>query len=196
MHPTTVDVARPGASRGGQEVPAIAPGFGMANGSMGLTLGGDLVRGWSSVDPGGEEWFSGPTVDRVGPKRERGRVAAFTDALRGYAFRVHSRDGFKCRYCGLDGTLAFGSWLSLSWDHLLPKGHPQRDNLDYIVTACLFCNTADNRYFDLAEKRGIKLDGLTPDELVAQRLPYVQATRHSYEEFWLEQVVHPSVDAR
>jgi len=72
----------------------------------------------------------------------------------------------------------------LSWDHLLPKGHPQRDDPDYIVTACMFCNVADNRYFDLAAKRGLSLDGLTPEQLIAQRLPYVQTTRQQYQEFW------------
>ncbi len=79
-------------------------------------------------------------------------MPGFTDALRGYAFAVQKRDGFKCRYCGLDGTQSFGNWLSLSWDHLLPKGYSDRDNPDYIVTACMFCNTADKRYFDQAEK--------------------------------------------
>lgn len=48
----------------------------------------------------------------------------------------------------------------------------------------MFCNVADNRYFDLAEKRGLRLDGLSPDELIAQRLPYVEATRQRYKEFW------------
>jgi hypothetical protein len=111
-------------------------------------------------------------------------MPGFTDALRGYALAVHQRDKFKCRYCGLDGTASFANWLSLSLDHLLPKGHANRDNPDYTVTACLFCNTADNQYFAHAEKRGIRFDGLTPDELVAQRLPYVEKTRASYREFW------------
>lgn len=111
-------------------------------------------------------------------------MAGFTDALRGYAHPVHKRDGFKCRYCGLDGTQSFGNWLSLSWDHLLPKNNPNREDLDFIVTACMFCNTADNRYFDQAEKRGLRFDGLTPDELVAQRLGYVERTRRSYHDFW------------
>jgi hypothetical protein len=115
-------------------------------------------------------------------------MAGFDDALRGYAFPIHRRDGFRCRYCGLDGTGSFATWLSLSWDHLLPKGHPNRDNRDYIVTACMFCNTADNRYFDLAEKRGLRFEGLTPDELVTQRLSYVEATRSSYREFWAAHV--------
>ena len=113
---------------------------------------------------------------------------SYTDSLRGYAYPVHKRDNFTCRYCGLDGRHAFGSWLSLSLDHLLPKGHPNRNNPDYTVTACMFCNTADNRYFDFAEQRGLVFDGKTPDELVAQRLPYVMATRDKYQEFWLENV--------
>jgi hypothetical protein len=125
--------------------------------------------------------------------RERLSTPGFTDALRGYAFPVHERDNFKCRYCGLDGTASFATWLSLSWDHLLPRGHPERDNLEYIVTACMFCNMADNRYFDNALKRGLQFDGLTPDELVAQRLSYVKRTRDAYEEFW-RQNVSPAAD--
>jgi hypothetical protein len=119
-------------------------------------------------------------------------VPGFTDALRGYAFEVHKRDGFRCRYRGLDGRQSFANWLSLSWDHLLPKGHANRDNLDYIATACMFCNTADNRYFDQAEKRGLRFDVLTPEELIAQRLSYVEKTRSSYRNFW-EQHVQTSV---
>jgi hypothetical protein len=119
-------------------------------------------------------------------------VPGFTDALRGYVFPVHKRDNFMCRYCGLDGTQSFAHWLSLSWDHLLPQGYPNRDNLDYIVTACMFCNTADNRYFDHAEQRGLRFDGLTPDELVTRRLHYVEKTRRSYQEFW-EKYVRPKL---
>ena len=115
-------------------------------------------------------------------------MPGFTDSLRGYAFAVHQRDEFRCRYCGLEGRSSFASWLSLSWDHLVPKGHPERDNPDFIVTACMFCNTADNRYFDNALKRGLSFEGLTPDELVAQRLPYVLKTRAAYEEFYNEHV--------
>ena len=79
--------------------------------------------------------------------------------------------------------------------HLTPGFHflgitccPERDNPEFIVAACNFCNTADNRFFDLAEKRGLKFDGMSPEELVAQRLPYVLATRESYKSFWDENV--------
>jgi Fe-S oxidoreductase len=112
----------------------------------------------------------------------------FDDSLRGYGFRIHQRDNFTCRFCGADGTQSFDTWLTLSCDHLLPKGHPERENPDYIVTACNFCNTADNRYFDHATERGLEFDGKTPDELVAQRWRYVQAVRQRYREFWEEKV--------
>jgi|SRR5690606_16234188 len=117
-------------------------------------------------------------------------MKGFDDSLRGYGFSIHERDDFKCRYCGADGRKSFETWLTLSCDHLLPKTHPQRNNPDYIVTACNFCNTADNRYFDKAEKLGLKFDMMTPDELVAQRLPYVLAVREKYKEFW-EKYVNP-----
>jgi hypothetical protein len=59
-------------------------------------------------------------------------MAKYTDSLRGYAFAVHKRDSFRCRYCGIDGTKSFDTWLTLSWDHLLPKGHPNRDKLEFM----------------------------------------------------------------
>lgn len=114
----------------------------------------------------------------------------YVDSLRGYAFEILKRDHFKCRYCGLDGTQSFDSWLTLSWDHLLPKGHPDRDNPNFIVAACNFCNTADNLYFTLADKRGLNFEGKSPEELVALRLPFVMKTRDSYFEFWRQNVMN------
>ena len=114
-------------------------------------------------------------------------MPAFTDSLRGYGHPIHCRDGFRCRYCGFDGSL-WPNWLSLSVDHLLPKVHPLRDDSDYIVTACMFCNTADNQFFAKAEERGLRFDGMTQEELVEQRRPYVEAARQRYREFWESRV--------
>ena len=116
-------------------------------------------------------------------------------SLTGYAFPIHKRDGFVCRYCGLDGKASFETWLTLSQDHLLPKGHPDRDNLDYIVTACAFCNVAENHCFESAAKRNLQFEGLSPDELVAQRRPYVLAVRQKYREFWEQEVGQPEIRA-
>ena len=111
-------------------------------------------------------------------------MGKFFDSLRGYSFDIHKRDQFKCRYCGVDGSKSFDTWLSLSWDHLLPKGNSNRDNHDYIVTACNFCNTADNRYFEKAKMLNLKFDGMSPTELVEQRREFVMQTRNRYKEFW------------
>lgn len=116
-------------------------------------------------------------------------MRSFDDSLRGYSFEIHRRDNFTCQYCGADGRKSFETWLTLSSDHLLPKGHPERDNPDYIVTACNFCNTADNHYFEKAEEYNLKFDGLSRDALVAQRLPYVIKVREAYRAFW-EQTVN------
>ena len=55
-------------------------------------------------------------------------------------------------------------------------------------TVCMFFNTADNRYFDVAERHGMSFDGLTPVEVIAQRIPYVEATRAKSREFREERV--------
>lgn len=112
----------------------------------------------------------------------------YTDSLRGYGYLINQRDSFICQYCGIDGKSAFAVWLTLSIDHLLPKGHLQRDNPEYIVTSCAFCNVADNQYFRHAAQRGISFDGKSREQLVAQRLPYVLDVRKRYEQFWQDNV--------
>ena len=113
----------------------------------------------------------------------------FTDSLRGFGLKNDPPgelwpEHLHCRYCGLDGTKSFENWLSLSWDHLLPPGDPKRDRPEFIVRACLFCNTADNHYFAQAKARGLQFENKTPDELVEQRRPYIDKVRSSYKQFW------------
>jgi hypothetical protein len=102
--------------------------------------------------------------------------------------KVHERDKFVCPYCGVDGTKSFDTWLSFSRDHLLPTGCDDREKDEYIVTACQFCNTADNQYFVKAEKEGYSFDDKTPEELIEQRWKAVQKTRQEYKEFWVERI--------
>lgn len=97
---------------------------------------------------------------------------------------THERDGWRCVYCGLDGRASFASWLSLSWDHLLPQGDPRRDDPEFIVTSCVFCNVADNKYFATARERGLTFESKAPEDLVAQCKPYVMKTRDAYRDFW------------
>lgn len=107
-------------------------------------------------------------------------MAQFEDALRGYAFDILKRDGFRCRYCGWDGS-QWPNWLYLSVDHLLPPGHPQRENLDYKVAACRFCNEAYNRTV-------YNVEGKTPEQLVEQKKPRILEKRAEYKSFFDQKV--------
>jgi 5-methylcytosine-specific restriction endonuclease McrA len=108
----------------------------------------------------------------------------YSDALRGYAHPVLKRDRFTCRYCGLDGA-QWPNWLYLSWDHLLPVGHPQRDDPDFIVAACRFCNEAYNRKI-------YSVEGKTPAELVEQKKVWILKKRAEYRLFFDQQVAPPN----
>ena len=105
---------------------------------------------------------------------------SYTDSLRGYALPIHERDGFICVYCGWDGT-RWPNWLFLSWDHLLPKDHPQREQEEFIVTACRFCNGVHN-------KTKFDVEGKPPDEIVAIKRQKVSERTAEYREFWDENV--------
>lgn len=109
----------------------------------------------------------------------------FNDSLRGYSFAIHKRDDFVCVYCGLDGKI-WPNWLYLSRDHLLPKGNCERDNPEYMVTACVFCNELHNRTaFDVENSdRQLK----TRHELVEQKKVLVLERRCQYEQFWRKNV--------
>ena len=112
-------------------------------------------------------------------------MAKFDDSLRGYSFDVHARDSFVCVYCGLDGKV-WPNWLYFSRDHLFPVGHPERENDEYITTACFFCNVLHNQTrFDEAP---FSVDGKTRAELIEQKKPLVLERRGEYQAFWEEQV--------
>ena len=117
----------------------------------------------------------------------------FTDSLRGYSFESHKRDDFKCVYCGLDGSVSFSNWIRLSQEHLLPKWHDKRDNPEYIVTACRFCNEAENRYFEKADELGLIFDNMSRKELIDQRRPHVDKVRDDYHDFWAKNVTSHSI---
>ncbi len=108
-------------------------------------------------------------------------MAKFDDALRGYARPTLERDKFVCQYCGWDGRTSFGHWTFLSVDHLVPEGHPKREDPQYKVTACRFCN-------ELANRDKPDVEGKTPDELVKQRKRLIQPVRNKYRKFWQTEV--------
>ena len=104
----------------------------------------------------------------------------FGDALRDYAHPTLARNKFVCTYCGLDGKY-WPNWVYLSWDHLVPKSDPRRDDQAYIVAACTFCNALHNKTkFDII--------GKSSQEIIDQKKPLVLERRGEYKDFWKENV--------
>ncbi len=110
------------------------------------------------------------------------------ESLRGYSYETHKRDSFVCSYCGLDGKESFEKWLTLTQDHLLPPRDPRRNDREYICTACSFCNTADNHYFERELKNGHTFDGLSRQQLIERRKAAVLAVREKFRDFWIHKV--------
>ena len=105
----------------------------------------------------------------------------YDDSLRGYSYAVHQRDGWKCVYCGWDGSASFENWVFLSRDHLLPKGDPKREDPDYIVTACRFCN-------EVKQAPSKNVVGKTKEEIIKQNKVHILERREEYRDFWEREV--------
>jgi hypothetical protein len=105
-------------------------------------------------------------------------------SLRGYGRAVLKRDFWTCQYCGLDGKV-WPKWLFLSIDHLLPVGHANPANPDFIVTACVSCNGFANRTI-------YDTEGKAPQQLLEQKRPVVQGRRDEFHQFWMAEVATPT----
>lgn len=102
--------------------------------------------------------------------------------------RIFKRDKFKCAYCGWNGR-RWPRCCFLTADHLLPKGHPERRNEEYIVTACSWCNVLENRWL---ENKTLKLrfDGMSRQQLIAQRKPLIEKRSRDYQEWFKQNCGH------
>jgi len=97
---------------------------------------------------------------------------------------VYRRDGWICQYCGLDGKKCFSAWQSLSWDHLLPHGHHQRDVVAFIVTACGPCNTMLSRYSPSEPLPGGDLEATITAILVDARRAFRESRLAERRAYW------------
>ena len=60
---------------------------------------------------------------------------------------IYRRDGFRCVYCGHDGS-NFEGWRFLTLDHFVPLSRGGSLEADNLVTACVACNNQKwNRVF-------------------------------------------------
>lgn len=58
---------------------------------------------------------------------------------------IFQRDGFRCQYCGFDGS-SFESWAFLQVDHFKPRSKGGLDEDENLVTACIICNQMKKDY--------------------------------------------------
>lgn len=65
----------------------------------------------------------------------RPRVDGGRPASRAKRFKVLTRDGHKCRYCGRGADQ-----VALDVDHIIPVREGGTDDLDNLVAACVDCN--------------------------------------------------------
>ena len=72
-----------------------------------------------------------------------------SESLRGYGKEALERDGWKCRYCGLDCS-SFELYLLLSVDHVIPWQQQNEVSVNLgdtrnLVACCRACNSFENR---------------------------------------------------
>jgi 5-methylcytosine-specific restriction endonuclease McrA len=85
---------------------------------------------------------------------------------------IYERDGFRCRYCGFDGS-SFEAWPFLIVDHINPRG--PRDDPANLATCCRRCND---------------WKGPTPCESVEQAKDIITQAGKLNREFWEQNVAY------
>jgi 5-methylcytosine-specific restriction endonuclease McrA len=55
--------------------------------------------------------------------------------------KILERDGYVCRYCGLDGRSSFENALIMRVDFVVPRAHKGKKRPDNLVACCSPCNT-------------------------------------------------------
>lgn len=70
------------------------------------------------------------------------RTSGLTRIVRknGKHYAVHSRDQWICQLCGKDMLASLDAMMSITVDHVMPKGSGGGDNQGNLVTACAHCN--------------------------------------------------------
>ena len=113
-----------------------------------------------------------------------------SESLRGYGRKQFERDGWKCRYCGLDCT-TFELFLFLTLDHIIPKAQRDevRNDLDdprNYATACRMCNSFANRM------RFVIPQNVTFEEQIesvfSQKKKAIQQRRDAFREYWVKNI--------
>jgi 5-methylcytosine-specific restriction endonuclease McrA len=55
--------------------------------------------------------------------------------------KILERDGYVCRYCGLDGRASFENALVMRVDFVIPRARKGKKDVSNLVACCAPCNT-------------------------------------------------------
>lgn len=99
-------------------------------------------------------------------------------------FRILSRDGFQCRYCGAKA----GFWTELEIDHVMPVSKGGTNHGENLITACERCNRGKGAKIVSAKKPHVVADDYRRD-LIAQQLEAAQTAVAARENDELNQMV-------
>lgn len=55
--------------------------------------------------------------------------------------KILERDGYRCRYCGLDGAASFENALVMTVDFIVPRARKGKKDPNNLVACCWACNT-------------------------------------------------------
>jgi len=102
-------------------------------------------------------------------------MKGYEDSLRGYGHETHVKHNFTCQYCGYDGR-SFPNWLQLAIDHIVPLSQGGTDEPDNKITACQACNSITSRM--------TFPEGMSREEIIAQKRQRVHDTQTEYFQFW------------
>jgi len=56
------------------------------------------------------------------------------------SLRILERDGYRCQYCGLDGTASFENALAMQVDFVVPRARKGKKDPRNLVACCRPCN--------------------------------------------------------
>ena len=60
--------------------------------------------------------------------------------------KIFERDGYKCIYCGWDGTRDLRAYMLLEPDHFVPTDEGGSPDADNVVTSCHICNSMKGKH--------------------------------------------------
>ena len=118
-------------------------------------------------------------------------MAYSSESLRGYGKEVLERDGWKCRYCGINCSTSFELYLQLSVDHVIPW-HQQNEvsvklgDMRNMVACCRACNSFENRSsYEIPE--GVPFEQQV-EAVFAQKRARILAKREEWRPFYEAQL--------